>query len=447
MAPGSASAGECVEPDREGSRRSREDGGPAISGGGNDEIQRIASADVIVIDQAHLAVALKYDKERDNAPRVTAKGLDGEAQRIQEIARKSGGSCVSNALLARALFGLDVGAEIPEALYGDVAGELNSVYAKKRQDALTRILEADVIVIDREDAAIALKYNKAQDNAPRVTARASGEEARHIQALARKRGVSCVDNGLLARALLGLDVGSEIPEDLYDDVAEILNAVYAERKQHPLGGAVATGGLTSKDEFFFDASNAPLVNTLYGLGLGNEVPGVLYADATGTWDLGGAAGAWDLANVSERRVGKGVTIPRPEYAKYIFEACALYNVPVALAYAIVATESDFNPRAVSSAGAQGLMQLMPQTAREMSVVDPFDPEQNIAGGVRYVRFLADRFGGDLVRVIAGYNAGPEAVLRAGGIPPYAETQDYVRKVLSKYVAYKNSGVGGEEPGD
>jgi len=133
-------------------------------------------------------------------------------------------------------------------------------------------------------------------------------------------------------------------------------------------------------------------------------------------------------------------LPSPgtsEYDAHIEEACALYRIPPALVRAVMATESNFNFRAVSPKGAMGLMQLMPGTAEEMFVNDAFDPRQNIHGGVRYLRLLANRFDGDMVRIIAAYNAGPEAVKRADGIPQIAETQEYVKRVLRLYFSYKN----------
>ena len=103
----------------------------------------------------------------------------------------------------------------------------------------------------------------------------------------------------------------------------------------------------------------------------------------------------------------------------------------------MAAESAFNPRAVSRRGALGLMQLMPDTARELSVGDVFDPKQNIDGGARYLRVLANQYGGDLMRTLAAYNAGPDAVRRAGGkIPDIPETREYVRKVLALYQDFK-----------
>lgn len=120
------------------------------------------------------------------------------------------------------------------------------------------------------------------------------------------------------------------------------------------------------------------------------------------------------------------------YDDFLREAAGRYQIPFALARAVLAAESNFNPRAVSRAGAMGLMQLMPQTAEEMFVADAFDPRENIFGGVRYLRVLTNLFDGDLVKVIAAYNAGPEAVRRAGGIPNYPETQAYVVRVLGLY---------------
>ena len=114
-----------------------------------------------------------------------------------------------------------------------------------------------------------------------------------------------------------------------------------------------------------------------------------------------------------------------------------FDVDPALVKAVVAAESNFEPRAVSHVGAQGLMQLMPSTARAMGVRRPFAPSENIRGGVRYLRSLIDRFE-ELDLALAAYNAGPEAVKRHGGIPPYPETEAYVAKVLSHYRRYQKS---------
>jgi soluble lytic murein transglycosylase len=110
------------------------------------------------------------------------------------------------------------------------------------------------------------------------------------------------------------------------------------------------------------------------------------------------------------------------------------GVPPALVKAVIHAESAFDPRAVSHKGAMGLMQLMPATARSLGVAEPFAAEQNVEGGTRYLRELRERFG-SWTMALAAYNAGPEAVARFGGIPPYRETQKYVRRVLTYYRHY------------
>lgn len=123
--------------------------------------------------------------------------------------------------------------------------------------------------------------------------------------------------------------------------------------------------------------------------------------------------------------------------EWMARASAKYNIPLPLVRAVVHAESNFDRFAVSHKGASGLMQLMPGTAREMYVRDIFDVRDNIEGGVRYLRVLANEFGGQMEKIIAAYNAGPEAVRKYdGAIPPYDETQAYVRKVLALYYKYK-----------
>jgi hypothetical protein len=124
------------------------------------------------------------------------------------------------------------------------------------------------------------------------------------------------------------------------------------------------------------------------------------------------------------------------FDEYIRQAAALYQIPEALVRAVIKVESDYDPRAVSYAGARGLMQLMPETAARMQVKDINDPRENIFGGVRYLRVLANMFNGDLDLSVAGYNAGEGAVMQYGGIPPYVQTRDYVVKVTKFYRRYK-----------
>jgi soluble lytic murein transglycosylase-like protein len=107
-----------------------------------------------------------------------------------------------------------------------------------------------------------------------------------------------------------------------------------------------------------------------------------------------------------------------------------YDIDPLLVQSVIEVESDYNPFAVSPKGARGLMQLMPQTAKRLSVTDSFDPAQNIDGGVRYLKYLLSLFG-DEKHAIAAYNAGEGAVLKYGGVPPYPETTEYVKRVSSK----------------
>src|SRR3954447_2804881 len=121
----------------------------------------------------------------------------------------------------------------------------------------------------------------------------------------------------------------------------------------------------------------------------------------------------------------------------IDRAAALYNVPAELVRAVIWAESAGDAGAISHRGAIGLMQLMPQTAGEMFVQDPVDPAQNIMGGTRYLRWLANQFHGDMILTLAAYNAGPEAVRKYGGVPPFEETRLYVKKVISYYQQLKS----------
>ncbi|MBD3293750.1 MAG: transglycosylase SLT domain-containing protein [Armatimonadia bacterium] len=126
-----------------------------------------------------------------------------------------------------------------------------------------------------------------------------------------------------------------------------------------------------------------------------------------------------------------------DYDGIIRNAAAANNLSPDLIHAVVRAESDYNPRCRSSAGAMGLMQLMPGTARALGVSNPWDPAQNVAGGARYLREQMDRFG-DLTLALAAYNAGPGAVRRYDGVPPYEETQTYVRRV-QRYLQERMAG--------
>ena len=125
------------------------------------------------------------------------------------------------------------------------------------------------------------------------------------------------------------------------------------------------------------------------------------------------------------------TVSTTQSLDTIFQKAAKqYDVPVSLLKAIGKAESNFNPEAVSSAGAQGVMQLMPATAQSLGVTNPFDAEQTIMGGAKYINQMLDRYDGDVKLALAAYNAGSGNVAKYGGIPPFAETQNYVKKVMA-----------------
>jgi soluble lytic murein transglycosylase-like protein len=131
----------------------------------------------------------------------------------------------------------------------------------------------------------------------------------------------------------------------------------------------------------------------------------------------------------------------------IEQAAARHNVDPNLVRAVVKVESNFNPNAVSRKGAMGLMQLMPSTARQLNVKNPFDPEQNVDAGVRHLKKLLESYGGDIKLTLAAYNAGAGAVARSSGVPHFAETQNYVRRITNLYYggATFNTGEASHDP--
>jgi soluble lytic murein transglycosylase-like protein len=128
----------------------------------------------------------------------------------------------------------------------------------------------------------------------------------------------------------------------------------------------------------------------------------------------------------------GKTFTPQEIDAAINQAAARHSVDPNLVRAVIKVESNFNPNAVSRKGAMGLMQLMPQTARQLNVVNPFDPQQNVDAGVRHLKQLMESFGGDVRLSLAAYNAGAGAVTRSAGIPHYAETRNYVKRITTLY---------------
>ncbi len=163
-------------------------------------------------------------------------------------------------------------------------------------------------------------------------------------------------------------------------------------------------------------------------------PNVLSAMARIRWIQGQLEPSATLLGSDRARSSPG------SFRSLLEEAARRYGLDPALVEAVVRAESGFNPAATSPAGAMGLMQLMPATARALGVLDPYDPVQNVHGGVRYLRGLVDRFG-DLTLALAAYNAGPAAVQRYGGVPPYPETRAYVERVLEAWRRGR-AGLGG-----
>jgi soluble lytic murein transglycosylase-like protein len=138
-------------------------------------------------------------------------------------------------------------------------------------------------------------------------------------------------------------------------------------------------------------------------------------------------------------------VRREDFQEYVYEASTRYRLDPELVNALILVESNFDELALSDQGAMGLMQLMPDTADQLGVESPFNPRQNIEGGVKYLRYLIERFRGDVELALAAYNAGPTTVTRYGGVPPYGETRRYVRAILANYSGRRHIAVDNSEP--
>jgi soluble lytic murein transglycosylase-like protein len=179
-------------------------------------------------------------------------------------------------------------------------------------------------------------------------------------------------------------------------------------------------------------SSAPSTGTAGSSGFAAQLASVTGAPATSaTTDPTATAGTTGTTGAA---AGTGAATP---YAAEIDAAAAKYNVDPALLRGLIRQESNFNANATSPAGARGLTQLMPGTAAALGV-DPSVPAQAVEGGAKYLRQMLDRFGNDPAKALAAYNAGPGAVQRYGGVPPYAETQNYVRKVMGYAAEYRQA---------
>ena len=138
-------------------------------------------------------------------------------------------------------------------------------------------------------------------------------------------------------------------------------------------------------------------------------------------------------NVAASTATKPELNTKNKIQELVFKASKKHGVDEKLVNALIKQESGFNPNAKSRVGAMGLMQLMPATAKGLGVTNPMDPEQNIEGGVKYLKSMLDKYNGNIILALAAYNAGPGAVDKYDGVPPYKETQNYVKSILSSYL--------------
>lgn len=148
------------------------------------------------------------------------------------------------------------------------------------------------------------------------------------------------------------------------------------------------------------------------------------------------AADWILNESANEEDSKQEEESPPPYHTIILQAADQHDMDPALICAVIMVESSYNPNAISKSGARGLMQLMPRTAKALGVKDSLNPEHNINGGVKYLRQLLDRFDGDVTLALAAYNAGSRYVKKYKGIPPFRETRNFVKKVLTYYEAYR-----------
>jgi soluble lytic murein transglycosylase len=162
-----------------------------------------------------------------------------------------------------------------------------------------------------------------------------------------------------------------------------------------------------------------------------------YQDENGVWHFTNVKDDHRYKLYLQSSYRKPVQLFMRDYEWMIKEAANRFGVDSSLIKAVIKAESDFDYQAVSCKGAQGLMQLMPETCSDMKVGDPFNPEENILGGTRYLSLLLNRFDNDKSLALAAYNAGPEKVENYKGIPPYPETQTFVKKVLNYYQKYNS----------
>lgn len=226
--------------------------------------------------------------------------------------------------------------------------------------------------------------------------------------------------------------GTDIPSDAaLDSFREVLAA--AERTQQAMAvdallAAESSGSISpatiQKLLGFNPQPNIPVANTA-------TVSGTQSSDTTSA-DTQAASGAGSTGNTSAVSSGTTSSSSKTDLDAYFEEAARTYGVDVNLLKAIAHTESNFNPNATSSAGAMGVMQLMPSTAKSLGIKDAYNARDNIMGGAKVISQHLSRYNGDVSLALAAYNAGSGNVKKYGGIPPFTETQNYVKKVLAYY---------------
>lgn len=226
--------------------------------------------------------------------------------------------------------------------------------------------------------------------------------------------------------------GTDIPSDAaLDSFREVLAA--AERTQQAMAvdallAAESSGSISpatiQKLLGFNPQPNIPVTNTA-------TVSGTQSSDTTSA-DTQAASGAGSTDNTSTVSSGTTSSSSKTDLDAYFEEAARTYGVDVNLLKAIAHTESNFNPNATSSAGAMGVMQLMPSTAKSLGIKDAYNARDNIMGGAKVISQHLSRYNGDVSLALAAYNAGSGNVKKYGGIPPFTETQNYVKKVLAYY---------------
>jgi soluble lytic murein transglycosylase-like protein len=212
-------------------------------------------------------------------------------------------------------------------------------------------------------------------------------------------------------------VGASGPQAAVARVAELRELVARAHGARPAQGATATLGTS-------------FASALRGAGVGQAIT------AAAPNGAGGLAGGLTTTPVTPSGSGGLLGGTPSPYDDLIVAAAQRHGLDPALLKGLIRAESDFDPNAGSSAGAVGLTQLMPSTAAALGVTDPRDPAQSIEGGAKYLKQQLDAFGGDVTKALAAYNAGPGAVARYGGVPPYPETQAYVQRVQQYAAEYR-----------